>query len=130
MVSGKTKFQGKDISTTSMPLMMVLGAPFELKVEPASVSLAPGAKAKVKVTAQRRGGYKGPIALDFKNLPAGVTGPKISIAADKSDIEIELAADAKSAPATAANVQVGGTATALNNLPNVSPAFTVSVQKK
>lgn len=75
-------------------------------------------------------GYKGPIALDVRNLPAGVTAGKPMIAADKNDVEIEIAADAKAAPASVANVQVGGTATALNNLQNVSPAFTLNVQKK
>ena len=82
------------------------------------------------MTAQRKGGYKGPIALDFRNLPAGVTAGKVSIPADKADVEVELAADAKAAPASVATAAVGGTATALNNLQNVSPAFTVNVQKK
>jgi hypothetical protein len=130
MVTAKTKFQGKEYTSAAPPLLVVLGAPFDLTVEPATVALNPGDKAKVKVTALRKAGYKGPIALDFRNLPAGVTAAKGPvIAADKNDIEVELSADAKSAPATA-SVTVGGTATALNNLQNVSPAFTVSVQKK
>ncbi len=104
--------------------------PFDLKVEQATVSLNPGEKAKVKVTAIRRGGYKGPIALDVRGLPANVTGGKAAIPDGKNDIEVEISADAKAAPATAANVSVGGAATALNNLANVSPAFSVSVQKK
>jgi hypothetical protein len=130
LVSAKTKFQGKEYGGAAPPLLLVLGAPFELKVEPATVNVLPGAKAKVKVTALRKGGYKGPIALDFRNLPAGVTAAKVSIAADKNDVEVELAADAKAAPASAANVSVGGMATAMNNVQNASPAFTVNVQKK
>lgn len=130
LVSAKTKFQGKEYGGAAPPLLLVLGSPFELKVEPATVSLQAGEKAKVKVTAERKGGYKGPIALDFRNLPAGVTAAKTSIAADKSEVEVELVADAKAAPASAANVAVGGTATAMNNLQNVSPAFTVAIQKK
>jgi hypothetical protein len=130
LVSAKTKHMGKELSGAAPPLMLVLGAPFDLKVEPAVVNLNPGDKAKVKVTAIRKGGYKGPIALDFKNLPAGVTAEKVSIAADKNDVDVTLTADAKAAPAQAPAVTVGGAASALNNLPNVSPAFAVNVQKK
>lgn len=130
LVTAKTKHQGKELSGAAPPLLLVLGAPFELKVEPATVSLKPGDKAKVKVLVTRKGGYKGPIALDFRNLPANVTAGKIIIAADKNDADVEIMADAKAAPAPGNAVTVGGAATALNNLANVSPAFTVSVQKK
>lgn len=131
LVNAKTKFQGKEYAGSTPPLLLVLGLPFELQVEPAAISLNPGGKAKLKVTAQRKGGYKGPIALDVRNLPAGVTAAKAPvIAAEMNDAEIELVADAKVAPASAANVSVGGTATALNNLQNVSPGFTINVQKK
>ncbi len=130
LVTAKTKYQGKELSGAAPPLLLVLGLPFDLKVEPAAVSLKPGDKAKVKVTAIRKGGYKGPIALDVRSLPANVTGGKVIIAADKNDAEIEIAADAKAAPAPAVAVTVGGVATALNNLQNVSPAVTLTVQKK
>jgi hypothetical protein len=131
LVTAKTKFQGKEYSGAAPPLLLVLGLPFDLQVEPATISLSPGGKAKVKVTAVRKAGYKGPIALDVRNLPAGVTAAKAPIIpADKNDIEVEIAADAKAAPTAAVSVTVGGTATALNNLQNVSPAFSVSVQKK
>ena len=33
----------------------------------------PGEKIKVTITATRKGGYKGPIALDVRKLPAMVT---------------------------------------------------------
>ena len=80
----------------------------------------------------RKGGLQGPDRTrGFRKLPAGVTAAKGPvIPADKNDIEVEIVADAKAAPAAAVSVTVGGTATALNNLQNVSPAFSVSVQKK
>ncbi len=131
LVTAKTKYQGMEYAGSAPPLLLVLGPPFELQVEQANLSLNPGDKAKIKVTALRKGGYKGPIALDLRNLPAGLTAAKAPvIPTDKNDIEIEIAADAKAAPATAANVLVGGTATALNNLQNVSPAFSVTIRKK
>src|ERR1019366_6683277 len=63
LLSARTKFQGKEVSSVAPPLMLVLGLPFDLQVEPATVSLKPGEKAKLKITAIRKGGYKGPIAL-------------------------------------------------------------------
>jgi hypothetical protein len=129
-VTAKTKHQGKEISGAVAPLMLVLGLPFELKVEPAAVSLTPGEKAKVKVSAVRKGGYKGPIALDFRNLPANVAAGKVVIPADKNDIDVDISADAKAAPAAGIMVTVAGTATALNNMQVLAPAFTLHVQKK
>ena len=130
LVSAKSKHMGKEVAGTTPPLLLVLGAPFDLQVEPANVTLKPGEKAKVKVTVVRKGGYKGPIALDFRNLPKDVIAPKAVIADGKNDIDVDLAVDAKAGPAPATSVSVGGTATALNNLQNVSPAFMLSVQKK
>jgi hypothetical protein len=130
LVNAKAKVMGKELGGAAPPLMLALVSPFELTVEPAAVNLKPGDKAKVRVMAARKGGYKGPIALDFRGLPAGVTAEKASIPADKNDIEVTLSADAKAAPAQAPGVTVGGAASALNNLPNVSPAFAVNVQKK
>lgn len=125
MVTAKSK----EHIAAAPPILLELGLPFDLQVEPASVKLDAGGKAKIKVSAMRKGGYKGPIALDVRNLPAGVSAAKAVIAADKNDADIELTADAKAAPVTA-SATIGGTATALNNLQNASPAFTVSVQKK
>jgi hypothetical protein len=82
------------------------------------------------VTAIRKGGYKGPIALDVRKLPAMVTATKATIAADQNTVEIELAAAPTAPVAEAAGVDVAGTATALNNMTNASPGFTVRVQKK
>ena len=131
MVSAKTKYQGKELSGSAPPLMLILGAPFDLVVEPTMVSLKPGEKAKLKVTAIRKGGYKGPIALDVRKLPALVTVVgKPMIAADQTTVEIEIIAAPTALPADSAAVDVAGTATALNNLPNASLAFTVRVQKK
>ena len=48
----------------------------ELKVEPATVTLKPGEKAKLKVRALRKGNYQGPIAVELKNLPAQVAAAK------------------------------------------------------
>lgn len=128
--SAKAKLKEGDVSATALPLNLVLGPPFDLKVEPALLSMNPGDKAKVKITATRRGGYKGPIALEARKLAANVTSGKATIAADQTTAELDIVADAKAAPGDKADVDVAGTATALANLVNASPVFTVRIQKK
>jgi hypothetical protein len=130
LFTGKAKKDKTDINGDQAPLVLVVGLPFDLKVEPAPINLAPGAKAKVKVTATRKAGYKGPIGVELRNLPAKVTGTKSAIPQDQTTIELELAAAPDAAAVEAANVDVLGTATALANLQSASPAFTVRVQKK
>jgi hypothetical protein len=103
--------------------------PLDLKVEPAVASLKPGEKTKLKITAIRKGGYAGPITLAVRKLPAGVTAAAATLAADKTTTEIELTAAATAKVGDTA-IDVAGTATALNNLQNASPAITVRVQKK
>jgi hypothetical protein len=130
LFSAKSKLKDGEVTATAPPLDLVLGPPFALKVEPATVTLKPGDKAKIKVIATRRGGYKGPIAVDARKLPANVTSAKATIAADQTMAELEITAAPTAAPADKMDVDVVGTATALNNLQNASPVFTVRVQKK
>ncbi len=130
LFAAKSKLKDGEVTTAAPPLNLVLGPPFALTVEPAEVALKPGAKAKIKVIATRRGGYKGPIAIDVRKLPANVTGAKATIPADKMMAELEITAGANAAPADKTDVDVLGTATALNNLQSASPVFTLRVQKK
>jgi hypothetical protein len=130
LFSGKAKKDKTDINGDTSPLSFSVGQPFELKVEPSPINLAPGSKAKVKVTATRKAGYKGPIGLELRNVPAKVTATKATIAADQTTVEVELAAAPDAAAVEATNVDALGTATALNNLQNASPPITVRVPKK
>jgi hypothetical protein len=129
-LTAKSKYQGKDVAATVPPLMLTLGLPFDLKIEPAKLSLKAGEKMKLKITALRKGGYVGPIALDVRKLPANVTAVKGSIPADKTTADIEIVAAPNATPGETIGVDVAGTATALNNLANASPAFTLRVEKK
>ncbi len=90
---------------------------------------APG-KHKLKVKAIRKGGYKGPIALEVRNLPANVTAAKATIAENQNEAEIELAAPANAGPGDKTDVNVLGTAPAAGNQQNASANFTLSVVKK
>lgn len=129
-LSGKAKTKDKEFSAIAPPLNLVVGQPFDLKVEPAVLDLKPGDKGKLKITAVRKAGYKGPIALEVRKLPANVTGGKAAIAMDQAVVEVEIVAAPAAVPGEKMDVDVNGTATALNNLQNASPAFTVRVQKK
>ncbi len=126
----KAKGKDKEFVTSAAPFNLVLGAPFDLKVDPNPVALMPGGKGKVKVVATRRGNYKGPISLEVRKLPPMVSAGKAIIPEGKNEIEIDVAVDAKAAPADKTDVDVNGTATALNNLQNATPVFTVRIGKK
>jgi hypothetical protein len=102
-------------------------APFALKVETTAAKLTPGDKTKLKVIADRKG-YAGPIALEARNLPGGVTATKAAIAISQDTIEIELVAAPTAQAAEKPDVEIVGTAP--NFQPAVSPKFLVSVTKK
>jgi hypothetical protein len=124
---GRAKFQNRDYAVHAPPVSLVLTLPFTLQTEPALLKLMQGGKAKVKVTAVRKAGYQGPIAVELRNLPANVTASKATIAMGQSAAEIEVTAAANAAPGDKADVNAFGTATAAANQPNASPNFTVSV---
>jgi hypothetical protein len=128
--TGRSKFNNRDYAVTALPATLDIALPFELKVEPEKLELPPDGKAKLKVIALRKGGYKGPITLAVQNLPGNVTAAKASIDQDKNDTEIEISAAAAATAGDKPDVTIQGTATAAGNQQNVSPAFTVTIQKK
>ncbi|MBM3980353.1 MAG: hypothetical protein FJ304_08715 [Planctomycetes bacterium] len=69
---------------------------------PADVVTVPrGGSFKVKVTAERIGGFRGPIILCAENLPKGVTAPPVGIAPNQTSADLTLAATADAAIAHA-----------------------------
>jgi hypothetical protein len=129
-VVGKAKAGMKDFTVNAAAVPLVVALPFDLKVEPLPVKLSPGDKAKLKVTAVRKGGYGGPIALEVRNLPANVSAPKAEIAMAQDSVEIEVTAADNAAVGDKGDVNVLGTAPAAANQQNASANFTVSVVKK
>jgi hypothetical protein len=99
---------------------------FELKVDPATVSVKQGANATLKVTAVRKG-YDGPIAVETHKLPSHVTASKATIAAGASTAEIVLTADVKAAVGDHGGAHAHGSA---EGHKVDSPTFMVKVQKK
>jgi hypothetical protein len=129
-IVGRAKYQNRDVAVTAFPASVVLVLPFDLKVEPAPVKLTQGGKAKLKVSAVRKGGYQGPIALQLRNLPANVTAAPATIAAGQTAVEVEVTAAADAAVGERTGVNVLGTATAAANQEHASAGFVVSVLKK
>ena len=128
--TGKAKSQNKDYVVTALPVSLNIGLPFNLKVEPAPLKIDAGEKAKIKVVAERKAGYEGPITLEFRGLPTGVTAAKVNIDQGKNDAEVELTAAANSQAGDKVDVNVLGTATGAGNQQNATANFTVTVQKK
>ncbi len=127
---GKAKYQMKDISGTSAPAPLVVSLPFDLKAEPVPLKLLPGGKATLKVTATRKGGYAGPIAVEVRSLPANVTATKGTIAMGQTTVSLEITAAATAVAGNKADVNVLGTATGAANQTAATANFTVSVGKK
>ncbi len=121
----KAKVGGKDFAVPfSAPVTVAL--PFELAASPLP-PLKSGDKAKLKVSAKRKGGFAGPIALEVKNLPKGVTASKAPIPAGKNEVEIEVTAAANATAIEKADVTVTGVAAGHTA---TSAKFKVSVVKK
>ena len=92
--------------------------------------LAMGQTQKVKVTLVRRGDDKQPVDLKFKKLPPGVTGPdKTTLAADQTEVEIELSAAADAPAGKFAELAVVATSKyAGQDIAVDSPAVTLEVK--
>jgi hypothetical protein len=101
---------------------------FELKTEPNPVTISPGEKAQLTVTAARKGGFDGSIEVELRNLPAQVTtAGKATIAKGENATTIELSA-APAAPLGArGDVDALGTIV-LGQQRSASPPFAVKVQ--
>jgi hypothetical protein len=130
LITGKSKADKREVISDPALLPLLITAPFDLAVEPTTLDLAPGAKAKVTVKATRKHGYKGAIAVEIKNLPAKVTGGKGSLNADQNSIDLELAAAADASPVDRAELELVGSATALNNLQRTGPVVVLRIAKK
>jgi hypothetical protein len=113
-------------SVTFGPFIVRVTAPFELAVDPTRVQLAQGGKATLKITATRQG-YAGPIDVELRNLPAGVTAPKVTIAKDATTARAELTATGSATVGDKPDVAALGTALDAANRQVLSGPFTVTV---
>jgi hypothetical protein len=73
---------------------------FQLKLLTDTVNVERGREARFTLTADRSGGFNGPITLSLEGLPSGVRAMVPNIAAGAAKAEIVLKADAKARVAT------------------------------
>ncbi len=83
---------------------------FTLTADPANPNVPRGGRVPVQVTANRTLGYEGPIEVQVKGLPQGVTASPATVAAgqDSTVVLLAAAADATLAKADAALFQIVG----------------------
>jgi hypothetical protein len=80
---------------------------FRLTLSADALTVNRGAQAKLKVTAERVGGFKTAIALAVDGLPPGVSATNMTLAAGQSAVEIALKAD-KGAKIAASRLTIRG----------------------
>jgi hypothetical protein len=126
-IVGKVRNDGREYTAHLLPPPLVVAVPFELKAEPNPLPLEQGSRVTLMVTARRKGGYTGPIALEVRNLPADVTAGRATIAAAADSATLTLVATAGAPLGSRGDVDVLGTVR-LGNQQAASPPFTVRVQ--
>lgn len=82
---------------------------YRLTLAAAAVTVPRKGQAKLRLTIERRSGFKEPIALAVKDLPAGVKVAPLTVAANQAAVELTFQADA-AAPIRAARLAIEGTA--------------------
>jgi hypothetical protein len=82
---------------------------FRLRLATDAAAVHRGGQAKLKVDAERVGGFTGPIALELEGLPPGVAASNTTIAANQGSTEIDLKAE-PAAPIRGARLTIRGSA--------------------
>ena len=98
---------------------------FTIQVDPAHLVLAQGDRARLKVTAGRKG-YEGPIELVLLGNPGGLNMGRAMLGRGIKEVDMELRVD-MTAPVGDQQIKVQGTALDMNNLTALSGSLTVSV---
>ena len=106
-VVGTAMVGGDPREVTFGPVALRILEPVSLRVQPARVELGEGDRAVLTVSAERRN-YAGPITVEVRNLPEGVTASKAEIARDEQNAEVRLTATSRAAAGEKADVQVVG----------------------
>ena len=96
----------QQIARVSLPLEV--NDPLSLNIGPA-VQVKPGTAQKLKIQLMRRGSDRQPVTVSFQGLPAGVTIPDATIAADQDSIEVDVTAAATTAAGNYDGLQVNAT---------------------
>ena len=96
--------QGDKTVVQGMALRLNLAAPMTIKLDPAASKIAKGGELVVKAIVERNPAFTGPVTVTLQNLPAGITAPAATIAADQTSVDIKLTAAADAAAVAVNNL--------------------------
>jgi hypothetical protein len=74
---------------------------YVLTCDPDKVNVGPGGRVPVFVQVTRRGGFGGPVTLEWEGLPAGVASSALTIPANMTQGVLVVSAEGEAAPAAA-----------------------------
>ena len=130
LFTAKTKHQGKEYAGIAPPLLLTLGLPFDLRVEPYRGRLETGGENETQNHGGTERRLQGP---DHAGIPQTSRQRDRRQGVDRRGSDYDRGRSrcrADAMPLTQTDVEVAGTATALNNLQNSSPPFTVRSGKE
>lgn len=100
VAKGTVAGTGRTVAVPAVTLRVVRPAAVELATP--AVEVKPGATVELKGKVVRHGAFKEPVTVKVNGLPAGLKADPVTVAPDKAEFTVKLAADAKAAPAAAA----------------------------
>ena len=108
---------------------MSFSAPMSIKLEPAGGKIAKGGTLTLKAIVERNPAFAGPVTVTLQNLPAGITSPPVTIAADQTSADVILTATADVAASTVNNLTAKAEGmSGKAKLEVASPAVTLAVE--
>jgi len=93
---------------------------FLLSVEGDKLPIAQGGTESLRVTVERKNGFEGAVSIVASALPAGVTCEDATIAADETEVTLELNADMSAPHSLPTNVKISGKAGKLSDARDVT----------
>lgn len=108
-------------SVYSLPFRRLVQNAVAAQLAASNLALTGNAQTKVAGTLKRTAPFTGAIEVSLVNLPAGYTAPKVTVAADQEQFEINVTAPAVATAADLANIVFRVTTPAGNRLQNDTP---------
>jgi hypothetical protein len=109
VITGTGKRGDQTITVVATALNLDLRMPIELALDTAGGKIQVNNKLKMKAKVTRLLDFKPPVELELKNLPKGVTAPKVTVPEGGAEVEIELTAAADAAVGAINNLSLAGT---------------------
>jgi hypothetical protein len=109
VVTGTGKRGDQQITVVAPAMNLTVRMPIDLSIDTAGGKVPLNGKLKVKGKVTRLLGFNAPVELELKNLPKGVTAPKVTVPEGGVEAEIELTVAADAAVGAINNLSLVGT---------------------